>query len=276
MAFSFKDIKNNALRFITDKIANSYPDIASKYRNNNQNTSNLGSIPSHQNSTVIQPEPINITIPGKDGLPLRLPNRSNNPNNKVTAEDLYEVLDPYGIATESAKVLVHPRQQTRTPDEIQNIGLNKIKMNNIENKKNKLPIIPINPETIKQYGESWNYGENPELSTGVMEAPNYDGSYDYATMRNNNNTVNGLLADTYQDGTKNPWKISLNKRGIHSLEDVKNSTKASINTALMTLLRSNYGTYRDEMAKQGTDYPKLTGKLNYSDWYAADPELRNR
>jgi hypothetical protein len=189
--------------------------------------------------TQIQEEPINITIPGKDGQPFSLPNRNNNPNNKLTAEDLYESLDPYGIATESAKVLLHPSQQTRTPNELSRLG------------------------------ESWNYGENPELSIGEMKEPNNDGSFDYGPMRNNDRTIADLLSQPY-------WKKALNKRGVNSLDDIKNSTKASIEAALMTLLRSNYGTYQNEIQEQGTDTPNLAGKLNYRDWYAADPELRNR
>lgn len=222
-------LKNKALNSVKNGIESKYPEFK----------------PKPVESLQPKPEPINITIPGKDGLPLRLPNRSNNSNNKVTAEDLYETFDPYGLATESAKILVHPNKQTYTPQEVLSIGKT-----------------------------SMNYGENPELSTGEMKAPNYDKdgnltSYDYAPMRNNSYTVNGLLAQPY-------WKKALNKRGVHSLEDVKNSTKASMDTALMTLLRSNYDTYLKEMASQGTIHPKLTDKLNYGDWYAADPELRNR
>jgi len=44
----------------------------------------------------------------------------------------------------------------------------------------------------------------------------------------------------------------------------------------MTLLRDNYDVYKAEMERQGTEYPDLSGKMNWKAWYAADPELRNR
>lgn len=219
---------------IKERIEKRYPDIVQNYQPQPVAVSG-------------KPEPITITTPGKDGQPLTIPNRSNNPRSRVAAEDLYDVFDPYKLATESAKVLVHPRQQTYTPEEITRLGR-----------------------------ESWNYGENPELGTGMgqgeeptMAAPNQDGTYDYSSFRNNEATINDMLTQPY-------WKRALNRRGISSLEDIKANSKNSMQAALLTLLRDNYDTYKAEMERQGTNYPDLSGKLNWKAWYAADPELRNR
>lgn len=231
----FNGIKNKVLGFIKGGIEKKYPEIA-------QNYAQPTIMP-----TRTPPEPINITIPGKDGSPYRIPNKANNPTKRVAAEDLMDVFDPYKLATESAKVLLHPRKQTYNPEEVKRLGT-----------------------------ENWNYGENPELGTGMgvgeeptMAAPNPNGSIDYATFRNNDATINDMFTQPY-------WKGALNRRGISSLEDIKSNSQNSMKAALLTLLRDNYDVYRAEMERQGTNYPDLSGKLNWKSWYAADPELRNR
>lgn len=194
------------------------------------------------------PEPINITIPGNNGEDYRLPNRVNNPANKLTAEDLFEVFEPYKLATESAQVLKHPYQQTYSSEEIQRLGKN-----------------------------NYNYGENPDFGTGkgkdeeaTMKAPNDDGSFDYGTMRINDQSFNEML------NRSDYWKNAGAKRGINSLEDIKTDTRKNIEAALLMLLDSNYDTYQKEMEKQGTSYPDLSGKVNWNRWYAAPQELRFR
>lgn len=190
---------------------------------------------------IPQPQPINITVPGDNGEDFKMPNRSNNPNNKLTAEDLFDVFDKYKLATESAQVLKHPMQQTYTPEEVERIGK-----------------------------ESYNRGENPEFSIGEMEASNDDGTFDYGPMRINDSGIEELL------GRSDFWKNAGAKRGINSLEDIKNDTKKNLEAALLTLLDSNYETYQNEMKTQGTQYPDLSGKVNWNRWYAAPLEQKTR
>lgn len=130
-----------------------YADIYWSHGRNEPNPQVLGA------STTPTPESNyspNITVPGKDGQPFRLPEN--------VAQVLLNSLNDVGEATNSARVLIHPNMQTYTPEEI-----------------------------ARKKHDNWNYGENPRFEPAA-EYLQTNGTWDRGLMRNNSGTINDMLS----------------------------------------------------------------------------------
>jgi hypothetical protein len=116
------------------------------------------------------------------------------------AQLLGSELDKYGLATEAASVLNHPREQTYTPQE------------------------------ISLYGhENWNGGENPQFQTvdkpgSPMKTLQDNGTYDVGLMRENSQTFSELQGS-------HKWNTILKENGINSLDDINTNPTLSVRYA---------------------------------------------
>ena len=170
------------------------------------------------------------------------------------AQALGSNLDQYGLATQAAQVLTHPREQTYTPEEVQGFGVARINQANKENAKNGKPLIPVNQDTIKQYGENWNGGENPQFitqntPTQQINTKQANGTYDMGLMRDNSGTFKMLQGS-------HKWNTQLKNAGltdVSQLDDIAGSIK---------------------FAKILGDYNESIGVPRWFSWFAAPLPLR--
>ena len=171
------------------------------------------------------------------------------------AQILGSEMDKYGLATESARVLTHPRQQTYTPQEVQDFGTARINAANKENAKNNRPLIPINQTTIHQYGENWNGGENPQFITAdtptqKINTLQNNGTYDMGLMRNNSGTFKELQGS-------HKWNTILKNNGITDVSQLDDPT-----------LSVRYAKILGDYYEQDLGYPRWFA------WFAAPADLR--
>jgi len=152
-----------------------------------------------------QPEPYipQITVPGKEGTNFTLP--------ASKAQVLLNSFNDIGEATNAARVMVHPYEQTFTPKEVQRIGR-----------------------------ENWTYGENPELN---MKAPTIlqtgNNTYDTGALRVNSGTLNEMLS-------KPVWRQKLLEKGITNFEELQYDPQKNADAAR---IRLEYGNWDNEMKK---------------------------
>lgn len=122
-----------------------------------------------------------IQVPGDKG-PVDLP--------ASIAQSLGNELDRYGLATEAARVLTHPREQTYTPQEVLDYGR-----------------------------ENWNGGENPQFITTNTDTVQANGTIDRGLMRNNSGTFKLL------QGSRK-WNNRMKANDITSFDDLTDTAKS--------------------------------------------------
>jgi hypothetical protein len=106
------------------------------------------------------------------------------------SQNLGNELDRYGLATEAARVLTHPREQTYTPQEVIDYG-----------------------------HENWNGGENPQFITTNTDRPQNNGTIDRGVMRENSATFK-LLQGSHK------WNTTLKENGLTSFDDLHDTAKS--------------------------------------------------
>lgn len=135
----------------------------------------------------------NISIPSSQG-------KSTTTLPPHIAQALLNAFDKDKEATNAARVLHHPKDQTYSKREIQKYGR-----------------------------ESWNYGENASFRE-VADSRQSDGSIDRGLMRINSNTFNGLMK-------RHPdW---MEKIGVSDWDQMNDPVK-NAQVAQLVLLDSNY------------------------------------
>ena len=167
------------------------------------------------------PAPIRITIPASSG-------EGTTVVPPKIAQAIFQAFEPYKEATNAAQVLHHPMQVSGTPQEIRR-------------------------------GINWwgNVGENPSFSPTAINR-NKGGSVDTGLFQINNNTFNGMAANSF-------WRQAMARRGITSYEQMKDPYK-NAQMAMLILMRGNFE------SQQGT----MKSTPNYSQWYGAPQQLRTR
>lgn len=106
------------------------------------------------------------------------------------SQNLGNELDRYGLATEAARVLTHPREQTYTPQEVRDYGR-----------------------------ENWNGGENPQFITTNIDTTQANGTIDRGLMRNNSGTFKLL------QGSRK-WNKRMKANDITSFDDLTDTAKS--------------------------------------------------
>lgn len=138
----------------------------------------------------------NIQIPASQGTGM-----TKVPEN--IAQLLMENFDDIGEATNAARVLHHPREQTYSPAEIERYGK-----------------------------ESWTHGENASFRTGQLDSLQANGTTDRGLMRTNSGTFDGMQANPF-------WNQAMEKRGITSFDDLID-TANNVEMARLILDRGNW------------------------------------
>lgn len=175
----------------------------------------------------------NITIPGKYGDSYRLPAEK--------AQVLLNSFNDIGEATNAARVMIHPRENTTTLDEIKR-GL-----------KN-----------------NFNYGENPELDmTAGTKRNTSDGTYDTGALRMNSGTFNEMQNSNY-------WNSRMRAKGITNYNELQSNPQKN---ADMARLRLEYGNWISSVKNPETDVVTpghISDNPNWRHWYAAPMDLRTK
>ena len=145
----------------------------------------------------------NITVPGKNNEQFTLPPEK--------AQVLLNSFNDIGEATNAARVMVHPMENTRTQAEI-----------------------------ARGLGNNFNIGENPEIN---MTAPTIlqtsNNTYDTGMLRVNSGTLNEMLANPY-------WKQRLLEKGITNFNELQTDPQKNADAAR---IRLEYGNWDNEMKK---------------------------
>jgi hypothetical protein len=147
--------------------------------------------PVNPSQQYAQAEPTPQQQYGGGGFRVQVPS-DNGPVNlpDSISQNLGNELDRYGLATEAARVLIHPRQQTYTPQE------------------------------VAQYGhENWNTGENPQFITTNTDRTQGNGTIDRGLMRENSQPFKELQGS-------HKWNTILKENGIKSFDDLHDTAKS--------------------------------------------------
>lgn len=137
----------------------------------------------------------NISIPDENGKTFNIP--------KDIAQQLGNVFDKEGIATQAAQVLRHPMEQTRTPEEL-----------------------------ARGLTQNFNRGENPDMIKSNIDIPNPNNSIDRGLFRINSDTFSGMMKDP-------TWRQYMANKGITDWKDMEDYNK-NTEMARLILARGNY------------------------------------
>lgn len=171
-----------------------------------QPVSNAAAIPPQPKQSLIQQQPQQPYV-AKIQVPTGQGNQTLNPQ---MSQMLLNNFNDIGEATNSARVLLHPNQQTRTQGEL-NKGL----------------------------GTSFNRGENPEFKMSNIDVPNNDGSIDRGLFRINSNTFTEMIKDKF-------WGSVMKNSGIKSWSDMDNVDK-NTRMARLILARANWDSQNNQI-----------------------------
>lgn len=151
-----------------------------------------------------QPEPYipQITVPGKNNEQFTLPPEK--------AQVLLNSFNDIGEATNAARVMVHPLENTRTRAEI-----------------------------ARGLGDNFNYGENPELDMVSPTKLQQNNTYDTGALRVNSGTLNEMLSKPF-------WRQRLLEKGITNFNELLNDPQKNADAAR---IRLEYGNWDNEMKK---------------------------
>lgn len=177
-----------AKRKVSDDISNLVSGIMSMFSKSSE--SNIPEVKAESNTK--DPEKmVRNTVPTTEtGFRVNVPTAPGYPQVPDSiSQSLGNELDRYGLATEAARVLTHPREQTYTPNEVSKFGR-----------------------------ENYNGGENPMFNT-VGTTLQGNGTYDMGLMRNNTQPFKELQGS-------HKWNTILKENGITNVSDLDDQDKS--------------------------------------------------
>jgi hypothetical protein len=178
----------------------------------------VGSMPKYNYQFVKNPTPFpkiaESTPTPKEPYVHHIP--TGNPNQPEVPQNLAQIfmeeLDKDKVATDSARMMSHSSQNTRTPAEMKRMG-----------------------------GPNINIGENPYFKPEAVN-PNKDGTMDYGLGMINDATLAEMLSKPF-------WKNRLANRGV-DVKNISDATLADPRTNLKIMLtRLEYGNWDNKNKK---------------------------